>query len=132
MGSNFSDRLVGIRWYRSCRHGHSSSLSKVRTLCQFNIFLNNVIFEEGFLCQKKEWGQNLERLNVERPIFRNLKIANIKITKDSVVLFLNLFFHLLEIILTKIFFFYFSKLLNFENSLIFLIKQFRIFNHFPN
>ena len=28
-------------------------------------------------------GQNLERRNVERPIFRNLKIANIKITKDK-------------------------------------------------
>ena len=28
-------------------------------------------------------GQNLERRNVERSIFRNLKIANIKITKDE-------------------------------------------------
>ena len=28
-------------------------------------------------------GQNLERRNVERPIFRNLKMANIKITKDE-------------------------------------------------
>ena len=28
-------------------------------------------------------GQNLERRNVERPIFRNSKIANIKITKDE-------------------------------------------------
>ena len=28
-------------------------------------------------------GQNLERRNVERPTFRNLKIANIKITKDE-------------------------------------------------
>ena len=28
-------------------------------------------------------GQNLERRNVERPIFRNFKIANIKITKDE-------------------------------------------------
>ena len=37
--------------------------------------------------------QNLERQNVERPIFRNLKITNIKITKDEIVLFLNLFFH---------------------------------------
>ena len=26
-------------------------------------------------------GQNLERRNVERPIFRNFKITNIKITK---------------------------------------------------
>ena len=28
-------------------------------------------------------GQNLERGNVERPIFQNLKIASIKITKDE-------------------------------------------------
>ena len=28
-------------------------------------------------------GQNLERWNVERPIFRNFKITNIKITKDE-------------------------------------------------
>ena len=28
-------------------------------------------------------GQNLERRNVERPIFRNFKITNIKIMKDS-------------------------------------------------
>ena len=28
-------------------------------------------------------GQNLERKNVELPIFRNLKITNIQITKDE-------------------------------------------------
>ena len=28
-------------------------------------------------------GQNLERRNVERPIFRNFKITSIKITKDQ-------------------------------------------------
>ena len=28
-------------------------------------------------------GQNLERRNVERPIFRSFKIASIKITKDE-------------------------------------------------
>ena len=33
--------------------------------------------------KKKGGGQVLERRNVERPIFRNLKIANIKITKDE-------------------------------------------------
>ena len=27
--------------------------------------------------------QNFKRRNVERPIFRNLKIANIKITKEA-------------------------------------------------
>ena len=31
----------------------------------------------------KLMGQNLERRNVERPIFRNVKITNIKITKDE-------------------------------------------------
>ena len=35
-------------------------------------------------------GQNLERRNVERPIFRNSKIANIKITRDE--LFYNFIF----------------------------------------
>ena len=28
-------------------------------------------------------GQILERRNVERPIFRNFKIANVKVTKDE-------------------------------------------------
>ena len=36
----------------------------------------NMMSQEG-------WIQNLERRNVERPIFRNFKIANIKITKDE-------------------------------------------------
>ena len=30
-------------------------------------------------------GQNLEQRNVERPIFRNLKITNIKITKKELI-----------------------------------------------
>ena len=30
-------------------------------------------------------GQNLERRNVERRMFRNFKIANIKITKDELL-----------------------------------------------
>ena len=30
-------------------------------------------------------GQNLEQQNVERPIFQNLKIADIKITKDELI-----------------------------------------------
>ena len=28
-------------------------------------------------------GQNLERQNVERPVFRNFEIANIKVKKDE-------------------------------------------------
>ena len=38
-------------------------------------------------------GQNLERRNLERPIFRNFKIANIKITKNE--LFANFIFYLI-------------------------------------
>ena len=40
----------------------------------------------------KSWGggQNLERRNLERLIFRNFNIANIKVTKDE--LFDNLIF----------------------------------------
>ena len=35
------------------------------------------------MSQVEGGGQNFERLNVERPIFRNFKIANIEITKDE-------------------------------------------------
>ena len=37
-----------------------------------------------FLNFSKDNGQNLEPRNVERPIFRNYKITNVKITKDGV------------------------------------------------
>ena len=41
-------------------------------------------------------GQILERKNIERPIFRDFKIANIQITKDQLmVLFWNSFFNFL-------------------------------------
>ena len=45
----------------------------------------------------KGGGQNLERRNVERPIFRNFEIANIKIKKDELFnnFIFELFFHLL-------------------------------------
>ena len=36
-----------------------------------------------FLHEFSGGGHNLERRNVERPIFRNFKITNIKITKDE-------------------------------------------------
>ena len=42
------------------------------------------------------WSQNLERRNIKRPIFRNFKIANIKIVKDE--LFDSFFSHLLKIL----------------------------------
>ena len=43
-------------------------------------------------------GQNMERRNVERPVFRNFEIANIKIKKDELVdnFIFELFFHFLE------------------------------------
>ena len=50
-----------------------------------------------FSVNAKGGGQNLERRNVQQPIFRNLKIA---IMSYSIIFFSNLFFHLLEIILT--------------------------------
>ena len=40
----------------------------------------------------KGGGQNLERRNIERPVFRNFENANIKIKKDE--LFDNLIFEL--------------------------------------
>ena len=50
-------------------------------------------------------GQNLERRNVERPIFRNFKITNDKITKD-------------ELFDSFIFEFIYSLLMNYLHSLI--------------
>ena len=41
---------------------------------------NNLESLESFIITKK-WGQNLERQNVERLIFRDFEISNIKITK---------------------------------------------------
>ena len=38
--------------------------------------------------------------NLERPIFRNFKISNNKIIRDSIILFSNLIFHFLKILLT--------------------------------
>ena len=47
-------------------------------------------------------GQNLKLRNVERPVFRNFGIANIKIKKDELFdnLIFELFVHFLEIIWT--------------------------------
>ena len=46
-------------------------------------------------------GQNLDRRNVERPIFRNFKITNIKITKDE--LFDSFIFEFIFFIIEKLF-----------------------------
>ena len=52
-----------------------------------------------FKFDKKGRGQNLERRNVERQIFQNLKIANIKITKDELFygFIFEFIFHFLKI-----------------------------------
>ena len=73
-------------------------------------------------------GQDLEQRNVERPIFRNFKITNIKITKDELFdsiifefifsLFINYFQNLIILQIVK---YWSSRLLNFENSFIFQI-----------
>ena len=62
-------------------------------------------------------GQNLERRNVERPIFQNFKITNIKITKDELfdsfifelifALFINYLHNLIVFQIVK---YWFSKL----------------------
>ena len=64
-------------------------------------------------------GQNLERRNVERPIFQNFKIKNIKITKD-------------QLFDSFIFEFIFSLFINYlRNLIIFQMVKLIIFN-FPN
>ena len=77
--------------------------------------------------------QNLEWSNVERPIFQNVKITNIKIAEDElfdyfIYEFIFYYYYFLIIWTLKIFdsfskFYRFSKLLNFGNFLIFRIKK---------
>ena len=59
-------------------------------------------------------GQNLERRNVERPLFRNFEITNIKIKKDE--LFHNFIFEL--------FFSFFRKLFELKYLMIFDIVKY--------
>ena len=83
---------------------------------------------------------NLERRNVERPIFRNFEIANIKITKDELLdrFIFELFFHFFEIIwILKIFHNYSNcKMLIFQmiKSIVlnFQILQFWKYVYFSN
>ena len=70
-------------------------------------------------------GQNLERQNVERSIFRNFEIANIKTTKDELFDSFNFEFNFLyfrnpsnDFSNGRINVFLFSKLLNFTKLLI--------------
>ena len=68
-------------------------------------------------------GQNLERRNVERPIFRNFKITNIEIKKDE--LFDIFIFEFVVCIIHKLF----AQFNNFSNCkiLIFLMVKLVIF-----
>ena len=52
-------------------------------------------FLQGWLSQLMGGGQNLERRNVERPVFRDFEIANIKMKKNE--LFDNFIFELFTI-----------------------------------
>ena len=83
------------------------------------------LFEFDFFYLVSGGVQNLEWSNVERPIFRNFKITNIKITKDQ----------LFDYFIYEFFYFFFrftwplkvfdkfSKLLNFANFVISQIKK---------
>ena len=73
---------------------HSKNLIKIRVSQLLKRFKHNFIIDTWRFrkCNHlKKYklrfslggGQNLERRNVEQPIFRNFKIANIKITKDE-------------------------------------------------
>ena len=76
-------------WFEGCTSwmvwSKFSRKFKIKKFERFDRFCLNSVPKGG--------GQNLERRNVERPIFQNFKIANIKITKNSIVLFSSLFFH---------------------------------------
>ena len=81
----------------------------------------------------KIWGgdQNLERRNVEQPVFRNLEIANIEIKKDELFdnfIFKLFFSHFLETIWTPKIFnnFWYCEIL------IFQMVKFKKFLNFPN
>ena len=68
----------------------------------------------------KSWGgvQNLECSNVERPIFRNFKITNIKIAKDELFdsFIFELIFSLLINYLHNLIIFHMVKLIIFKFS----------------
>ena len=77
------------------------------------IFFQKQYFENCRRQFKKNfgWGQNLERRNVERPIFRYVNIANITITKNE----------LLDNFIFELIFFIFQQL--FENAKYLIIFQ---------
>ena len=67
----------------------------------FFFFFFIVIKNTIFVIKTLGGDQNLERRNVERSIFRNFKIANIKVTKDE--LFDNFMIDFLFFIFDKLF-----------------------------
>ena len=74
--------------------------------------------------KNRDWGQNLERPNIERPIFRKFGTSNIEITK------VELFdFSIFEFI------FHFYDCLNYsntQNTYLIMYHQIRIFRNFDN
>ena len=102
-----------------------------------------VLHEIKEVCSQRGGGQNFERRNAGLT-FRNLKIANIKITKNDlfysfIIKFILPFSEIIWILKIfnnfsncKILIFQMVEFLNFENSLIFQITKFQIFDRFPN
>ena len=72
----------------------------------------------GALEMQEGGGQNLDRRNVERSVFRNFEIENIEIKKDKLfaIFIFKLFFYFLEIIWTPKIFnnFWYGKTLIFQ------------------
>ena len=73
---------------------------KIHSKFNFHSMIIRHWYRNGFLHIFQGGGQNFERRNVERLIFRNLKIANIKITKNDLFdsFIIKLIFSFLEII----------------------------------
>ena len=79
------------------------------------IHIFQVVQCTGFDILKRGGSQNLERPNIERPVFRKFETSNIEITKVELFDFL-----------------YFFKLQDFEKLLLFEIEQFQKFDVFWN
>ena len=81
-----------------------------------------VIFSENRSRLNSGGVQNLDRSNVERPIFRNFKITNIEIAKDELFDYF---------IYEFIFYYHFLKLLELLECLIFF-PNYKVFLNFLN
>ena len=80
--------------------------------CFLKLFVGN--FSEMLVCKIKGTGWNFERPNVERPIFQNLKVANVKSYERSSY----------SIFLVQIFNFNALIFYNFPNLIFFALKFF--------